>query len=210
MHIQICEATWIRGFKLPWREAGPPNHHDDEVNSDQQVVNKKVPLSAYPERVPGAGGHSCASNCISFVQLARHPLRLLLEHSTRPHMGGSWRVLLRILPPLLLRERRAGATWGSRLEVQRLDRGDLLVSSSRPGRLAGVVSLALAVVSPVKRAAKLWFAKADAWAALGVAAREEFVMRCGRMRTEKMRLCTRVGRGHNTCGSRARRATRRG
>ena len=22
-------------FKLPWREAGPPNHHDDNVDSDQ-------------------------------------------------------------------------------------------------------------------------------------------------------------------------------
>ena len=22
-------------FKLPWREAGPPNHHDDTVDSDQ-------------------------------------------------------------------------------------------------------------------------------------------------------------------------------
>jgi len=24
-----CEATWKREFKLPWREAGSPNHHDD-------------------------------------------------------------------------------------------------------------------------------------------------------------------------------------
>jgi len=24
-----------RGFKLPWREAGPPNHHDETVDSDQ-------------------------------------------------------------------------------------------------------------------------------------------------------------------------------
>jgi len=29
------EATWKREFKLPWREAGPPNHHDDKVVSDQ-------------------------------------------------------------------------------------------------------------------------------------------------------------------------------
>jgi len=27
--------TWEREFKLPWREAGPPNYHDDKVNSDQ-------------------------------------------------------------------------------------------------------------------------------------------------------------------------------
>ena len=24
-----------REFKLPWREAGPPNHHDDNADSDQ-------------------------------------------------------------------------------------------------------------------------------------------------------------------------------
>ena len=29
------KATWKREFKLPWREAGPPNHHDDKVDSDQ-------------------------------------------------------------------------------------------------------------------------------------------------------------------------------
>ena len=26
---------WNRGFKHPWREAGPPNHHDDKVDPDQ-------------------------------------------------------------------------------------------------------------------------------------------------------------------------------
>jgi len=30
-----CKATCKREFKLPWREAGPPNHHDDKVDSDQ-------------------------------------------------------------------------------------------------------------------------------------------------------------------------------
>jgi len=30
-----CKATWKREFKLPWREAGSPNHHDDTVDSDQ-------------------------------------------------------------------------------------------------------------------------------------------------------------------------------
>jgi len=30
-----CKATWKRGFKLPWREADPPNHQDDQVDSDQ-------------------------------------------------------------------------------------------------------------------------------------------------------------------------------
>jgi len=34
-HERRCKATWIREFKLPWREAGPPNHRDDKVDSDQ-------------------------------------------------------------------------------------------------------------------------------------------------------------------------------
>ena len=32
-------------FKLPWHEAGPNNHHDDKVDSDQYVVNKELYLS---------------------------------------------------------------------------------------------------------------------------------------------------------------------
>ena len=29
------KTTWERECKLPWREAGPLNHHDDLVDSDQ-------------------------------------------------------------------------------------------------------------------------------------------------------------------------------
>jgi len=36
------EATWKRGFRLPWREAGPSDHVDDQVDSDQKVFNKEV------------------------------------------------------------------------------------------------------------------------------------------------------------------------
>ena len=39
-----CNATWEREFSLPWREASPPNHHDDEMDSDQEVVNNKLSL----------------------------------------------------------------------------------------------------------------------------------------------------------------------
>ena len=39
-----CKATWKREFKIPRREAGPPNHHDDKVDSDQQVFNKELSL----------------------------------------------------------------------------------------------------------------------------------------------------------------------
>ena len=33
--VDRCKATCKREVKLPWREAGPPNHHDDKVVSDQ-------------------------------------------------------------------------------------------------------------------------------------------------------------------------------
>ena len=30
-----CKATWKSEYKLPWREAGSLNYHDDKVDSDQ-------------------------------------------------------------------------------------------------------------------------------------------------------------------------------
>ena len=41
-------------FKLLWREVGPPNHHDDEVDLDQWVVNKGFSHC----RVPAGGGEA--------------------------------------------------------------------------------------------------------------------------------------------------------
>ena len=32
---EVDTATWEREFKLPWHEAGPPNHHNDKVDADQ-------------------------------------------------------------------------------------------------------------------------------------------------------------------------------
>ena len=32
------------GLKHPWLAAGPPNHIDDKVDSDQEVVNKELSL----------------------------------------------------------------------------------------------------------------------------------------------------------------------
>jgi len=34
-----------KGIQLPWREAGPPNHHNDKVDSNQSVANKELFLS---------------------------------------------------------------------------------------------------------------------------------------------------------------------
>ena len=30
-----CKATWLKEFRLLWRKAGPPNHHDAKVDSEQ-------------------------------------------------------------------------------------------------------------------------------------------------------------------------------
>jgi len=38
------QCAWNREFRLPWREAGPPYHHDNKVDSDQKVVNKELSL----------------------------------------------------------------------------------------------------------------------------------------------------------------------
>ena len=50
-----CKATWKREFKHPWREAGPPNHLDELVDSDQEVVNKELSLCSRGAR-PGLPG----------------------------------------------------------------------------------------------------------------------------------------------------------
>jgi len=34
-----------KGIQTPWREAGPPTHHDDKVDSDQEVVNQELSRS---------------------------------------------------------------------------------------------------------------------------------------------------------------------
>ena len=44
-----CKATWEREFKHPWREAGLPSHHDDNV---ELIVNEGFCLW------PGGGLHS--------------------------------------------------------------------------------------------------------------------------------------------------------
>jgi hypothetical protein len=33
--IQHLVEIWVAGLSYPRSEAGPPNHHDDEVDSDQ-------------------------------------------------------------------------------------------------------------------------------------------------------------------------------
>ena len=34
--LELCSGVAVkRKFNLPWREAGPPNHHDDKVDSNQ-------------------------------------------------------------------------------------------------------------------------------------------------------------------------------
>jgi len=76
-----CNATWKREFKLPWREAGPPNHHDDKVDSDQEVVNKELSLSA-PPSLP-------ASERRGNTSTERHGQNLAVAVLQLPHSLGS-------------------------------------------------------------------------------------------------------------------------
>ena len=63
------KAAWKEEFKIPWREAGPPNHLDDKVDSDQQVANKKVSL--------GRGTHHQALILkLSWVEICRESERV--------------------------------------------------------------------------------------------------------------------------------------
>jgi len=39
-NCEVWEGLGKREFDCPWREAGPPNHHDDNVDSDQYVVDE--------------------------------------------------------------------------------------------------------------------------------------------------------------------------
>ncbi len=59
-----------RFFTLPWREAGPPNPHDDKVELEQQVVNKELSLS--PTWKCGAHLHSKVDTCVSKSEVPAH------------------------------------------------------------------------------------------------------------------------------------------
>ena len=52
-----CKATWKKEFKLPWREAGPPNIHDDEVDMDERDVDTELSLWHPQVLHPPASGH---------------------------------------------------------------------------------------------------------------------------------------------------------
>ena len=47
-HLQEgrCKATWKGESKFPCREAGPPDHQDARVDSDQWIFKKELFLSA--------------------------------------------------------------------------------------------------------------------------------------------------------------------
>ena len=67
---KVDEATWEREFQLPWREAGPPNHLDDKVDSDQYVINKELslckPASEFRISGLGVGGFGSRFLCFGF------------------------------------------------------------------------------------------------------------------------------------------------
>ena len=73
-------------MKLPWREAGPPHHVDDEVDSDQRVANKE--LSLWWQRAAEAAlGRSCGDAHSNRDAHSNSETRIVI-HSNR--IGGSY------------------------------------------------------------------------------------------------------------------------
>ena len=84
------KATWKEEFNLPWCEAGPPNHLDDKVDSDQKVVNNELSLytrrrhswhasqrrSPKPRRAAGPRGACFPPNLRLERQVTSHPPRM--------------------------------------------------------------------------------------------------------------------------------------
>ena len=56
-------------FKFPLREAGPPNFLDDNVDLDQQIVNKELSLKAVTR-----GAAFCSETWGNSSDRARHGL----------------------------------------------------------------------------------------------------------------------------------------
>ena len=54
--------VWHSTFKPPWREAGPPNHDDDKVDSDQYLVELSEDVVA-----AGVFGDGLAQPCTDGV-----------------------------------------------------------------------------------------------------------------------------------------------
>ena len=67
------KAARKREFNLPWREAGPPNHLDDEVDSDRQVINnnKKLLLGAVAAK-PAQTGSAMTAELLESTSLIRN------------------------------------------------------------------------------------------------------------------------------------------
>ena len=59
-----CKATWQREFKLPWREAGPPNYLNDTIDSDQLVVNKELSLTTTRVQLQNSEAGMCRATSL--------------------------------------------------------------------------------------------------------------------------------------------------
>jgi len=81
--------------KLPWREAGPPNHPNDQVDSEQQVVNKELSLSSWFLKVGGTMStvtiQGQREGCLDRLDDERHVARQVLPGTTpcQPEAYGS-------------------------------------------------------------------------------------------------------------------------
>ena len=53
-----------KGIQTPMAQDGPPDHHDDRVNSDQEVVNKGISLCGERPWVWGEGHFPVWQRCV--------------------------------------------------------------------------------------------------------------------------------------------------
>ena len=61
--------------QLPWREAGPPDHHDDKVDSDSPLVLRRVAF----DRARAALEHVHAVGLVHWHEKLRPPIILRLH-----------------------------------------------------------------------------------------------------------------------------------
>ena len=76
MKIRLKKVDMRLPGKLPWREAGPPNHLDDKVDSDQLVVNKELSLTPMARPTPNITVNKSCTTAYGFELLTIHGFEL--------------------------------------------------------------------------------------------------------------------------------------
>ena len=85
--------------EVPWRKAGPPNHHDDAADLDQRVASKEFSIFApevlHPEEKQRPGVQpkcTCGSRCVQSALRVKRPevhVGFTLKISSAPLRRGA-------------------------------------------------------------------------------------------------------------------------